>query len=166
MLLAWVAMAAVAAAGVQGYSSGAPDSACQDMVPRHPVSAQKSAAPYSITTSSKVVKAGQPLQVVISGRGASNTIRGLLLQARQGGKPVGKFTVAPNDSFAKTVDCGGPATAVSHKKHDEKDDPQTVTYTWTPPAGFNDEIKFRATIALNGAVFWVGVESAPIKVSS
>lgn len=34
-------------------------------------------------------------------------------------------------------------TAVTHKKHDEKEDPRTVAFTWTAPAGFNDDIKFR-----------------------
>lgn len=38
----------------EAYSSGAPETACQDMIPRHPVSAQKSAAPYTIATSTKV----------------------------------------------------------------------------------------------------------------
>lgn len=38
----------------QAYSSGAPESACQDMIPRHPVEPQKHPAPYIITTSTKV----------------------------------------------------------------------------------------------------------------
>ncbi|KOB73454.1 Uncharacterized protein OBRU01_10723 [Operophtera brumata] len=80
----------------EAYSSGAPDTACQDMIPRHPVAAQKSPAPYSISTSTK--------------------------------------------------------NAITHKKHDAQFDKQTVSYT--------------ATIALNGAVFWVGVESAPVKVTN
>lgn len=53
MLILCLAVA-VAAAGVQGYSGGAPDSVCEDMVPKHPVAPQKSAAPYTITTSAKV----------------------------------------------------------------------------------------------------------------
>lgn len=39
---------------VDGYSSGAPDSACGDMVPQHPVAAQSKPSPYTITTSTKV----------------------------------------------------------------------------------------------------------------
>ncbi|CAG9784576.1 unnamed protein product [Diatraea saccharalis] len=161
-----IALALVAAACVEGYSSGAPSESCVDMVPQHPVPPRKTAPPYTITTSTKTVKAGQPMEVVISGKAPSDTIRGLLLQARDGDKPIGTFTVAPNDEFAQLLNCGTPGNAVTHKKHDEKLDKQTVAFTWTPPAGFNGEIKFRATIALNGAVFWVGVESAPVKVTN
>ncbi|KAL4715202.1 hypothetical protein ACJJTC_012249 [Scirpophaga incertulas] len=165
MLVTFV-VALAASASVSAYSSGAPEGSCVDMVPQHPVAPQKSPPPYTITTSTKTVKAGTPMEVVISGKAASNTIRGLLLQARHGDKPVGTFTVPPNDPFAQLLNCGTPGNAVTHKKHDEKLDKQTVSFTWTPPAGFNDEIKFRATIAYNGAVFWVGVESAPVKVTN
>ncbi|XP_075992059.1 reeler domain-containing lethal (2) 34Fc [Anticarsia gemmatalis] len=157
---------AIALVGANAYSSGAPESVCQDMVPKHPVPPQKTPPPYTVTTSTKVVKAGTPMEVVVSGKAPENTIRGLLLQARAGDKIVGKFTLAPNDPFAKLLNCGEPGNAITHKKHDEKYDKQSVAFTWTPPAGFNEEIKFRATIAYNGAVFWVGVESAPVKVSS
>ncbi|XP_026738101.1 putative defense protein Hdd11 [Trichoplusia ni] len=166
MFASVVILAVALVGGSHGYSSGAPTSVCGDMVPKHPVPAQSSPPPYTITTSTKVVKAGTPMEVVISGKTPKDTIRGLLLQARQGDKPVGTFTVAPNDPFAQLLNCGQPGNAVTHKKHDEKFDKQTVAFTWTPPAGFNDEIKFRATIALNGAVFWVGVESGPVKVTN
>ncbi|CAH0726522.1 unnamed protein product, partial [Brenthis ino] len=151
----------------EGYSSGAPESACQDMIPRHPVEPQKRPAPYIITTSTKEVKAGTPMEVTIAGKSSADTIRGLMLQARtgdKGDKIVGLFTVAPNDPLARTLKCSANGDTVTHKKHDPKEDKQSVTFTWTPPADLNDIIKFRATIALNGAVFWVGVESAPVKV--
>ncbi|XP_072936368.1 putative defense protein Hdd11 [Epargyreus clarus] len=156
---------AMAVAAVQGYGDGAPESACQDMIPRHPVSPQKSPAPYIITTSTKVVKAGTPMEVVISGKSSADTIRGLMLQARAGDKPVGTFQISPNDPF-KLLKCSAAGDTVTHKRHDPKDDKQSVTFTWTPPANLNEEVKFRATIAYNGAVFWVGVESAPIKVTN
>ncbi|PZC83325.1 putative defense protein Hdd11 [Helicoverpa armigera] len=166
MWASYVVLAVSLVAAANAYSTGAPESVCQDMVPKHPVPAQSSPSPYTITTSTKTVKAGAPMEVVISGKAPSNTIRGLLLQARQGDKIVGKFTLKPNDPFAQLLNCGEPGNAVTHKKHNEKFDKQTVAFTWTPPAGFSGEIKFRATIALNGAVFWVGVESAPVQVSS
>ncbi|XP_052757876.1 putative defense protein Hdd11 [Galleria mellonella] len=166
MWFTYVVVAVAMVAYADGYSSGAPSSACLDMIPRHPVSAQTSPPPYIITTSTKTVKAGTPMEVVISGKQPNNTIRGLLLQARQGNNIVGTFTVAPNDPFAQLLDCGSPGNAVTHKKHDESLDKQTVAFKWTPPADLNDEIKFRATIAYNGAVFWVGVESAPVKVTN
>ncbi|CAH2066335.1 unnamed protein product, partial [Iphiclides podalirius] len=150
---------------VHGYSSGAPESSCKDMIPRHPVPPQKTAAPYTITTSSKVVRVGTPIEVTISGASPSDTMRGLLLQARKGEDIVGTFTLDPNDQFAQLLNCGSPGNSITHKKHDAKFDKQTATFTWTPSEDLSGEIKFRATIAYNGAVFWVGVESAPITVT-
>lgn len=45
---------AVSLACANGYSSGAPESVCQDMVPKHPVPPQSTPPPYTITTSTKV----------------------------------------------------------------------------------------------------------------
>ncbi|XP_059059285.1 putative defense protein Hdd11 [Achroia grisella] len=160
----YVAVVVAVVAYADGHSIGAPVSACKDMIPMHGVSAQNTPAPYVITTSSENIKAGTPMEVVISGKQANDTIKGLLLQARQGNNIVGTFNVAPNDPFAQLLDCGTPGNAVTHKKHDASLDKQTVAFTWTPPADLNGEIKFRATIAYNGGVFWVGVESAPVKV--
>lgn len=33
--------------------------------------------------------------------------------------------------------------AVTHKKHDAAEDKRSMVFTWTPPAGLNDDIKFR-----------------------
>ncbi|XP_049869367.1 putative defense protein Hdd11 [Pectinophora gossypiella] len=161
----YVVVALAMAVCAEAYSSGAPESACVDMIPRHPVSPQQTPAPYIITTSAKTVKSGNPIEVVISGKEESNTIGGLLLQARQGNKPVGTFTVLPNDPFAKPLNCGSPGNAVTHKKHELSAEKQTLKFLWTAPKDFDDEIKFRATVAHNGAVFWVGLESAPVKVT-
>ncbi|KAI8427609.1 hypothetical protein MSG28_002098 [Choristoneura fumiferana] len=106
MWFTYLVVVVSAVAFADAYSAGAPEGACQDMIPRHPVAPQKSPAPYTITTSTKVVKAGTPMEVVISGKGPSNTMRGLLLQARQGDKIVGKFTLPPNDRFAQLINCG------------------------------------------------------------
>lgn len=38
----------------EAYGDGAPESACKDMIPRHPVDPQKDPAPYFITTDTKV----------------------------------------------------------------------------------------------------------------
>ncbi|CAB3231257.1 unnamed protein product [Arctia plantaginis] len=136
------------------------------MIPQHGVSARSSVAPYTITTSTKTVKSGTPMEVVITGKSSSDIMRGMLMQARYGDEIVGTFTLNPNERFAQLIDCGAPGNAVTHKKHDEADHKQTLAVKWTPPAGFNGDIKFRATIVLDGKTFWVGVESAPIKVVS
>ncbi|XP_053607052.1 putative defense protein Hdd11 [Plodia interpunctella] len=159
-MLATAALVAVADA----YSAGAPTGACKDMIPRHPLSPQTKPAPYIITPSTTTVKAGSPMELTISGKSPSDKIRGLLLQARSGEDIVGSFKVEPNDPVVQLLNCGKPDNAVTHKKHDESQDKQHLKLTWTPPSDLKGEIKFRATIALNGAVFWVGVESAPVKV--
>lgn len=61
----------------------------------------------------QTAKAGQPIEVVITGKSASDTIRGFLLQARHGDKPVGKFTVLPADRFAQTLNCGAPGVSIN-----------------------------------------------------
>ncbi|XP_013134056.1 PREDICTED: putative defense protein Hdd11 [Papilio polytes] len=161
----YVAVAIAVLAYADGYSVGAPESACKDMIPRHPVPPQKTAPPYKITTSTKAVRAGTPIEVTIAGNNAKDTMRGILLQARKGDDIVGTFTLDPNDSFAQLLNCGAPGNAITHKKHDGNLDKQTATFTWTPSEDLDGEIKFRATIAYNGAVFWVGVESAPVTIT-
>lgn len=49
-----VVVALAVAACTNAYSTGAPESACKDMIPRHPVPPQSSSPPYTITTSTKV----------------------------------------------------------------------------------------------------------------
>ncbi|XP_041970353.1 putative defense protein Hdd11-like [Aricia agestis] len=165
MKIACAFMVVALAVYAEAYSEGAPTSACKDMIPRHPVEPKKTPAPYIVTTNTKVVKAGTPLEVTISGKTPKDTIKGLMLQARVGDQPVGTFKLAPNEQLVQLLKCSNAGDTVTHKKHDASLDRQTITLTWVPPADLNDEVKFRATIALNGAVFWVGVESAPIKVS-
>lgn len=54
MLASYVVLAVSLMAAANAYSTGAPESVCGDMVPKHPVSKQSSPPPYTITTSTKV----------------------------------------------------------------------------------------------------------------
>ncbi|XP_045458717.1 putative defense protein Hdd11-like [Melitaea cinxia] len=164
MWFPYIATILAVVAYAHGYSSGAPPSTCQNMTPGHPASPQKSQSPYVITTSTKEVKAGHSMTVTISGKTANDTIRGLMVQARVGNKIVGTFDVDPKDPLITTMKCTADGDTVTHKSHDYSYDRQTVTLKWNAPADLNDVIVFRATIVLNGAVFWVGIESAPVKV--
>nr|WDQ26754.1 venom peptide [Acharia stimulea] len=151
---------------VECYSIGAPNSACVDMTPGHGVPARSDNAPYTVTTSSKIVKAGTPVEVVIAAKDSSKPMKGILLQARHGDEPIGTFTVPADDIFAQTLNCGSPANAVTHKKHEAKDDQLTVSYLWTPPADFTGDIKFLATIVHNFDNFWVKVPSPTVKITN
>ncbi|CAH2265238.1 jg19782 [Pararge aegeria aegeria] len=143
MWFAYFASILALATLANGFGQGAPQGACKDMTPGHGVPPQSTPAPYVITPSTKAVKAGTPMEVTISGKTASNTIRGLMLQARAGDKIVGTFKVDPNDPLAQPMKCDVQGDTVTHKLHDPKDDKQTVYFTWTPPADLNESIKFR-----------------------
>ncbi|XP_032530142.2 putative defense protein Hdd11-like isoform X2 [Danaus plexippus] len=149
----------------EGFSHGAPESACRDLMPRHQDhKPQTSPPPYAITTSVRELKAGDSLRVTVEGKTPANLIRGIMLQARAGDDIVGLFKLDPNDSFSQLMNCGVLGDTITHKKHDNSQDKQTLTYTWTAPANLNDKIVVGATIALNKSTFWVDVKSAPVKI--
>lgn len=97
---------AMAVAVVQGYSNGAPAEECGTMTPRHHVDPQKGAAPYDITLSKRSVRAGESVEIRIRGKTANDLIKGLLVQARVGDTPIGKFDVSPSRQYVQTLDCG------------------------------------------------------------
>lgn len=90
----------------QGYSSGAPGEECSTMTPRHHVDPQTGPSPYDITLDKRSIRAGETVTVTIKGRHNDDTIKGLLVQARVGDTPVGKFDVSPSRQYIQTLDCG------------------------------------------------------------
>lgn len=90
------------------YSAGAPEEACGDMIPKHHVAPQSSKAPYKLLLSTKELRSGEDesVNLEIKGNTAGDTIKGFLLQARIGDKPVGKFTVK-STKYAQLLDCSG-----------------------------------------------------------
>lgn len=98
-------------AATNAYSSGAPDSACFDMVPQHHVDPQVSTAPYEILLSKNQLVAGKQDKVditirAIPGLKDSVTIKGFMIQARNGTSPIGKWLVDKNNSYGQTLSCG------------------------------------------------------------
>lgn len=64
------------AATAWGFSGGAPELVCDDMVPKHPVAPQKSRLPYKIAIDKAEIKAGEQAQITIgskSFKGKKNT---------------------------------------------------------------------------------------------
>nr|P0C963.1 RecName: Full=Putative defense protein 2; Short=DFP-2; Flags: Precursor [Antheraea mylitta] len=159
--LSWSALALTSA-----YPTGAPTSACFDMIPGHFASPQSEPAPYIITTPVSAVKAGDSIEVTISGKTAKDTMRGILLEARQGDKIVGTWTVKPNDNFSQLLNCGEPGNAVTHKHHANSEDKQTVSYLWTASGHLEGDVVFKVTIVKDYHTFWVAVPSAPVKILS
>ncbi|XP_050675502.1 putative defense protein Hdd11-like [Leptidea sinapis] len=165
MMFKYICIALALALGSEAYPWGAPTSACKDMIPRHNTEPQEMPAPYVVTTSSKVVKAGEQIQVTVSGMSPSDTVKGLMMQARAGEKPVGTFNIEDSNPVVQLMKCENDGDTVTHKRHDAEEDKQSITLTWTAPEDFDDVVKFRATIVLTVSKFWVGVESAAVKVT-
>lgn len=91
---------------IHAYSKGAPVGACDDMVPQHHVDPQSTKAPYDFIISKSTIKAGDTVQITIKGKSAENKIKGLLVQARVGNQPIGKFSIPSNNPYVQTIDCG------------------------------------------------------------
>ncbi|XP_055643172.1 putative defense protein Hdd11 [Toxorhynchites rutilus septentrionalis] len=156
-----IAMCAVPALS---FSAGAPKDACGDMIPQHHTDPQKSAAPYKILLDKKQIKSGQGVTVTVQGNSPSDTIKGLLCQARVGETPVGSFDVPPSNNLIQTLNCGNSKTsAVTHKKITTA--PNSISFNWVAPKGLSENVKMTCTIALNGGVFWVKEQSTDLKVN-
>ncbi|KAF6729468.1 putative defense protein 3 [Oryzias melastigma] len=115
---------------VEGYPSGAPTGACEDMIPRHMgVLPQPSPAPYSLLTDSRTFEAGKPITVTIKGP----DYRGVLLEARTDGSTnaLGSWSLPPPDT--KFLQCAGnPQGAVTHANTNLKGN--STVYNWIPPS--------------------------------
>lgn len=83
--------------------------------PQHHVEPQQSEAPYKFLLNEHQYKAGQSVNFKIKGNGAGDTIKGFLIQARIGDKPVGKFEISPKSKkFSQLLNCSG-GSGVSRK---------------------------------------------------
>lgn len=92
------------------YSSGAPEQACGDMIPRHQVAPQTSEAPYKLTLSNDKLTASsdEKITIKVHGNSGGNTIKGFMIQARIGDKPVGKFEVPiKSKKHVQLLNCSG-----------------------------------------------------------
>lgn len=98
------AVLALSAVTVRGYSGGAPEGVCDDMTPKHPVAPQTSRFPYTVSVNKKEVKAGDNIEITISG-GAP--FKGYFLQVRDGDKAVGTFEIPATDKYSKAISCHG-----------------------------------------------------------
>lgn len=93
---------------VYSFSAGAPESACDDMIPQHHVDPQVSEAPYKLHLSTNQLRANEngSVNIKIQGNEAGNTIKGFMLQARVGNETVGKFAVK-SKKHAQLLNCNG-----------------------------------------------------------
>lgn len=96
--------------------TGAPQSACHDMTPRHgKISALSgSLAPYNLTVSNTQIVCGEAIEITLTGIANTDLFRGFLIEARPidaddhiGDDPIGQFSLlSPTDVLAKILFCG------------------------------------------------------------
>jgi hypothetical protein len=145
-------------AHITAFKSGAPEEACDSMIPDHHSTPQSTQSPYTITLNKSKVKAGDIVEVTLSGSD-STKFKGYLIQARVGNTPIGKFQKGPE---IKLLNCGsGVGSAATHTNNKDK---TSIKLTWMSPAGLSAIVRFRVTFVKTGAEYWVGQESDPITV--
>ncbi|XP_048839372.1 putative defense protein Hdd11 isoform X1 [Brienomyrus brachyistius] len=169
------------------YPTGAPASACADMIPRHGgVQAQPVPAPYTIYISNHTFRVDEPVTVTIKGPNYT----GLLLRAQSGSRaealgtwqpppantkylhasrPLPNNRSRPNGArysntsslitapISRVLQCSGNAHGAITHSNIDIKDNNTL-YTWIPPRGV-DHIHFVATVAQEKTVFWVNIKS-------
>jgi hypothetical protein len=89
-------------AHITAFKTGAPEAVCDSMIPDHHSTPQSGPSPYTITPNKFKVKAGDPVEVTISGSD-STKFKGYLIQARVGNTPIGRFLKAPEINL---LNCG------------------------------------------------------------
>ncbi|KAH8266774.1 hypothetical protein KR018_003011, partial [Drosophila ironensis] len=124
-------IAACLAIGAQGYSDGAPKTACKDLTPQHGAKLQTAKPPYSISGPAHV-RNGETVKLTLGG----DNFLGFIIQARDGqNRVVGQFDVV-DSVHSQTLDCSGKQDTLTHLKA-KKDSPLSgITFEWTAPEGY------------------------------
>lgn len=142
-----------------GYSLGAPDTTCDDLIPAHGPPSQTTPPPYTITPSAVEVEGGKQMLVTLEAKEGA-MFRGFLVQGKSSetGDVVGTFFTTDH----KYLNCNnGMNNAVTHQGPADKD---KVTLTWEPPSDFAGDVVFTGTFVQTKNVFWVGVTSEKVTV--
>ncbi|XP_022670744.1 putative defense protein 3 [Varroa jacobsoni] len=141
-------------AAVLAYPSGAPESACQSLMPQHQVSPQTGRSPYGIYVSANAIHSGEPVTVTLQG----GTFRGFLIVARDAstGQVINGSWVA-FDPQTKVIACG-----LTHVSNNDK---QRASGQWTAPSGLEGrQIIFQGVVVKDINTFWNNLSSAPVSV--
>ncbi|XP_067309207.1 putative defense protein 3 [Pseudorasbora parva] len=143
---------------VTAYRNGQVTEECDSMTPGHvPNNASTLEPPYTVTSNASSYTDGQVITVTLQANATG--FKGFLLQARDENGPVGTFTIMDIDN-SQLLTCGTEGSAVSHTSDVEK---STIVAQWKAPYSNNRDIRFRATFVQNFSLFWVGVQSDPVR---
>merc|ERR1711981_108922 len=167
---------------VQGFRSGAPQSACQNMKPGPPHGENRAKAIESpfILIAKKVKRRSKQVRVILKSESSGDRFRGFLLMAEVGGaRGLGYFIPSQaSKALVQSLDCPdlpstcpepsacqGTANAVTHSSNEDK---QSVAVVWTPPSKVNGTVQFLATFvgenSEDNSTWWHGVTSKPVKI--
>lgn len=139
MVLRLIVVSTALVVAVHGYGSGAPETACATLQPKHPGSQGiNGVPPYDFSVNTPNSGPGGQIKVRISQSGNGPNLQGFFLQARKKGssKPAGKWV--PVDGTSKTVNCDG--IEGSSLTHVNKKDKQQIEATWIAPGPGEYEI--------------------------
>ncbi|XP_076034442.1 putative ferric-chelate reductase 1 homolog [Oratosquilla oratoria] len=142
------------------FSIGAPDTACDSMVPGHGSPPQSSDTPFFITADKTEVSSGDKVQVIMSSPNG-DPFKGFLIQARDTNtdKILGTFS----SKEYKFLTCGqGFNNAVTHMNSQVEYD---VKVNWEAPKDYTGSVIFKGTFLANFTVFWVNVTSEKLSIT-
>ncbi|XP_076289953.1 putative ferric-chelate reductase 1 homolog [Lasioglossum baleicum] len=147
-------------ATILALPNGAPQSACKDLLPRHPGSSTQDAypAPYQVLPA-----AGEGRVRLILGSPQGLAYEGFMILARDSatGELVGEFANLPD--LARTIECiDGVKNAVTHTNTSKK---HNLEFDWEAPADYEGTIVFKSTFAQDYSTYWVDVESPRVNVN-
>jgi len=145
------------------FSMGAPDSACVGMTPGHAHESQTGLPPANLTLTSYIVLPGKMIGIELVATDNSQ-FKGFIIQARsvkQKDQQIGSFVVSGDDASYMT--CGrGIHNSITHRKSNGK---SSVKAQWRAPSDFEGEVLFRYTCLKEYQTFWVGLETAPVRIT-
>lgn len=156
---------------VFSFPNGAPLQACDDLLPRHPLSPQNSVSPYRLVVK-PLVKDDKNVGLQISVEGSGNdrfnqffSLSGFLIQVRDdsSGKFLGKLSNIPRIS---KYACNTRA-AVTHTGNGQKA-VSSLQFIWEPMSGELQapiSVRVHATFVKTAAEYWTPVASMPILIS-
>lgn len=151
---------------VHSLPEGAPTSICESLLPsHHGIRANASPSPFSLVPSTTAVQPSQSLLLQIRATPAELQFGGFMVHAIVPGRAdqvIGRFVFsAPSDSI-KLIQCGAQDSTATHTSPQPK--ASGMTLQWQAPSDFTGDVVFKGTVAQDFGTFWVGIESAPVRV--
>ncbi|XP_066965921.1 putative ferric-chelate reductase 1 homolog isoform X2 [Macrobrachium rosenbergii] len=149
--------------GVLGYSRGAPDTACGDLMPGHGLVTQGTPSPYTIAPGAASVEGGKRMLVTLHTRDDERGFMGFLVQARNPddeSQIVGTFFTTDHSYLT----CGkGFNNAVTHSSSTAK---PKVLLEWEAPSDYSGDVVFKGTFVKTYDTYWVGVTSEKVTITN